>query len=217
MEEEKKIPGARQDKPYQSVVFVAEDMPRSMQTICNILARENFKIAAAGDGVRALQMIPVVKPDLVLLDIMMPEKNGFEVCQELKKNPETKDIPIIFITAKSDSDDIIKGLKAGAVDYVCKPFNSEELLCRVKAHLEMSGVNKSRRLLKDTCGHLLSKISDQIKMPLVESADLIDSLKDNYDSTDDVEKKVLIEKIYQRTHQTVKGLEPLMECLRTFD
>jgi CheY-like chemotaxis protein len=94
-------------------------------------------VAVATDGQVALDMIAERKPDLVLLDIMMPGLDGFSTCKMIKQNPETCDIPVIFLTAKVDTEDIVKGFELGAADYVTKPFNSSELIARVKTHLEL--------------------------------------------------------------------------------
>jgi diguanylate cyclase (GGDEF)-like protein len=102
-----------------------------------ILSKQNYKIAAANNGEQAIKIANTTLPDLILLDIMMPGIDGYEVCARLKKDPRTKGISIIFLTAKIEPEDIVKGFEAGAVDYVVKPFNSIELLARVKTHLEL--------------------------------------------------------------------------------
>ena len=114
-----------------------DDVPKNLQILGKILRNQRYKVAAATSGGQALDMIGKIRPDLVLLDIMMPGMDGFEVCKEIKSRPETADIPIIFLTARTETDDIVKGFSAGAVDYVTKPFNSAELLARVRNHLEL--------------------------------------------------------------------------------
>jgi len=113
----------------------------------SILGRQGYQIAFDRDGKSALQHTKSVKFDLILLDIMMPEMDGYEVCQQLKADPDTKDIAVIFLTAKTDTESIVKGFQLGAADYITKPFNAEELLARVKMHLELK---KNREELKQT-------------------------------------------------------------------
>ncbi|HNY13269.1 MAG TPA: hybrid sensor histidine kinase/response regulator, partial [Candidatus Wallbacteria bacterium] len=104
----------------------------------NILSGHGIEIAAATNGEDALKMAASDKPDLILLDIQMPEMNGFEVCRRLKENEATKNIPVIFLTAYGEIEDIVKGFDAGAADYIAKPFKAQELVSRVLNHLQLS-------------------------------------------------------------------------------
>jgi len=124
-------------KKKQPLVLIVDDVAKNLQLLGNILKKENYRIAAASNGKQAIAIAGDISPDLILLDVMMPEMDGFEACNKLKNIPETKDIPIIFLTAKVETEDIVKRNKKGAVDYVTKPFNSYELLARVKTHLEL--------------------------------------------------------------------------------
>ncbi|MGE5478853.1 MAG: response regulator [Chloroflexota bacterium] len=119
------------------LILIVDDIPKNLQVLSNILTTQNYNISFASNGAKALSVLQTIKPDLILLDIMMPELDGFEVCERIKNTAETKDIPVIFITGKAESEDIVRGLKIGAVDYITKPFNSIELLSRVKVHLDL--------------------------------------------------------------------------------
>jgi len=123
-------------------ILIVDDQPTNIQVLGKRLLIENYSIMAAMNGKIALEMAEEKKPDLILLDIMMPEMSGFEVCEILKNNPKTQSIPIIFLTAKNDPDDIVKGFNLGAVDFVSKPFNYAELLSRIRTHTQL-------KLLKD--------------------------------------------------------------------
>lgn len=118
-------------------ILAVDDVPHNLQVLGNILGNENYKIAAASNGKQALEILNKIRPDLILLDVMMPELDGFETCRKLREAPHTRDIPIIFLTARSDVVDIIMGFELGAVDYITKPFYGPELLARVKLHLEL--------------------------------------------------------------------------------
>ena len=124
--------------PKNPIILIADDMPINLKILTNILKSCNFKVLAAKNGMSVLEIINFRHPHLILLDIMMPDINGYEVCRRLKANPKTEDIPIIFITALSEVADKVKGFKLGAVDYITKPFQPEEVLARVKSHLHLS-------------------------------------------------------------------------------
>jgi DNA-binding response OmpR family regulator/DNA-binding CsgD family transcriptional regulator len=118
-------------------ILIVDDNPENIQVITIILKAQGYKISSELDGNKVLQHLKSFKADLILLDIIMPEINGYEVCRQLKDDPETKDIPIIFLSAKSEPESIIRGFEVGCVDYITKPFNSTELLARVNTHLKI--------------------------------------------------------------------------------
>ncbi|MCP4153866.1 MAG: hybrid sensor histidine kinase/response regulator [bacterium] len=121
----------------KSLILVVDDDPKNCQVLGSILKREKYKVAVAADGAQALGMLERIKPDLILLDVMMPGMSGFEVCKKIKENAATVDIPVIFLTIRSEVEDILKGFEQGAADYVTKPFNISELLARIQTHLEL--------------------------------------------------------------------------------
>jgi adenylate cyclase len=120
----------------QQRVLVVDDERFNINVLVDLLKNE-YKMMAAKDGAMALKAIAANPPDLILLDIMMPEMDGFEVIQKLKSNPETATIPVIFLTAKTEASDETKGFKLGAVDYIGKPFNPDVVLARVRTHIEL--------------------------------------------------------------------------------
>ena len=142
---------------YQPLIFIAEDEPTNLRVLYNMLKKGNFRMAAAGNGNLALTAISKAQPDLILLDVMMPGLDGFEVCERLQKDPATKDIPVIFLTARIDEEDVIRGFNVGAVDYVTKPFNRAELLSRIKTHLELKFARESLKELNATKDRFFSR------------------------------------------------------------
>lgn len=122
-------------------ILIVDDIPENIDILVAVLSDE-YKTYAATNGKTALELAERNKPDLILLDIMMPQMSGYEVCERLKANPVTLHIPIIFLTAKTAAEDVIKGLKLGAADYVTKPFNPYELLERIKNVGAMHSHNK---------------------------------------------------------------------------
>jgi two-component system sensor histidine kinase/response regulator len=129
-----------QDMPIPTILTV-DDAPVNIDTVKGILAQDYF-VQAAISGKMALKIIEKKKPDLILLDIIMPEMDGFMVCKHLKSNPDTASIPIIFVTVNTESEDIVEGFNLGAVDYVTKPFKPPELMARVRTHLELKNARE---------------------------------------------------------------------------
>ena len=119
------------------VVLVVDDVPDNVRVVGHIIRDENVEIAIAGTGQEALALAAESPPDLILLDIMLPDLDGYEVCRRLKIDVATATIPIIFLTARADTDDIVKGFEVGGVDYVIKPFRPAELRARVRTHLQL--------------------------------------------------------------------------------
>jgi two-component system sensor histidine kinase/response regulator len=119
-------------------VLVVDDNPTNLSVLVNLLRDVGLRVLVAIDGESAIEQTKYVKPDLILLDIMMPGIDGFETCQRLKANPDTLKIPIIFMTALSETVDKVRGLSLGAVDYVTKPFEHEEVLLRIRTHLTIA-------------------------------------------------------------------------------
>jgi signal transduction histidine kinase len=123
--------------PFQSLIMIVDDNPTNVKVLFDFLRETGFRVLVAQDGESALEKLEQVCPDLILLDVMMPGIDGFETCRRLKAIETTQKIPIIFMTALSDSVDKIKGLKLGAVDYITKPFQHEEVLARINHHLKV--------------------------------------------------------------------------------
>lgn len=121
----------------QSSILMVDDNPQNLQILGNTLKEKGYKLAAARNGAQALAFVKKKQPDLILLDIMMPEMDGYEVCKRLKQDLDTKSIPVIFLTAKTDTASIVKGFEAGGVDYITKPFVKEVVFSRINAHIKL--------------------------------------------------------------------------------
>ncbi|MEJ6481122.1 response regulator [Nostoc punctiforme UO1] len=129
--------------PEDSLILVVDDTTTNLGIVFDILTNVGFKVVTENDGSRALKQAEEQLPDLILLDVMMPGIDGFETCKRLKQNSATCDIPVIFMTANSDTNSKVRGLNIGAVDYITKPFNEEELLARIKTHLQLRNLTKT--------------------------------------------------------------------------
>lgn len=130
----------------KSLILIVDDNPKNIQVLGKTLHDMGYNVSIATSGKQALDSVKKEKPDLILLDVQMPEMDGFEVCKIIKESPDTKSIPIIFLTAVVETDRIINGFELGAVDYITKPFNSAELSARVSTHLE---IKQSREKLQE--------------------------------------------------------------------
>ena len=130
-------------------ILVVDDVSQNIQVIGNILFEQDYEVSFALSGAEALSLLDQDNFDLILLDILMPGMDGYEVCKIVKANEKTKGIPIIFLTAKSDIQSVVKGFETGAVDYLSKPFNTEELLARVKTQIELKKQKEQLENLND--------------------------------------------------------------------
>ncbi|MCP5051157.1 MAG: response regulator [bacterium] len=120
-----------------STILIVDDNPQNLKVLGNTLRENNYMPVVAQSGPQALIFARQGNPDLILLDIMMPDMDGYEVCQKLKKDKVTKDTPVIFLTAKTETEDLVRAFEVGGVDYITKPFNSIELLTRVKCQIDL--------------------------------------------------------------------------------
>jgi len=143
-----------------SVILLVDNNATNLSILVQSLSEAGYKVRVAQDGESAIAQIPYAKPDLILLDVMMPGIDGFETCRRLKAVPETQAIPVIFMTALSDVFDKVKGFQVGAVDYITKPFEIEEVLVRVDTHL---AIQKLQNQLQIQTEQLQAEICDRQK------------------------------------------------------
>lgn len=129
------------DRPQ---ILIIDDSAHNVPALTKVLGRD-YKCLLADSGRDALEMIAAHRPDLILLDVLMPTMDGFEVCRQLKDDPATREIPIIFLTMKDNEDDVAMGFELGAADYITRPFQATVLLARIKTHLNLSRANRSLR------------------------------------------------------------------------
>lgn len=159
-------------------ILIVDDNPKNIQVLGNILRRENYNVEFAVNGQQAINRINDEEFDLLLLDVMMPIMNGMEACKEIRKTRAADELPIIFLTAKSERSDILDGFSAGAQDYIVKPFDSQELLSRVGTHLELK-YKKEQLLAKNkelNHANQLLKQSEKKLQEMVATKDLFFSI-----------------------------------------
>lgn len=204
-------------------VLIVDDIPKNLQLLAKLLDEEGYNIAAVNKGTQVILSAKKFRPDLILLDVMMPDKNGFEVCRELKKEPDLKSIPVVFLTGKAEQKDIVEGLRIGGADYVTKPFNSEELLARVETHVLLK---RSKDKILEQNEHLLSLNKTKDKIYSVIGHDLRGPINaitgfsellllhfENHSEDDSVIKKLRI--IRQSTLNVSRLLNNLLSWART--
>ena len=126
-------------------ILIVDDILANIEVLHETLEQEGYVISVATHGKMALDVAPHLKPDLILLDIMMPGMSGYETCQKLKANEHTRDFPVIFISAKGETEDIVEGFRVGGVDYIAKPFRREEVCSRVRTHAQLNYFKKKQK------------------------------------------------------------------------
>ncbi|MCW3787471.1 response regulator [Plebeiibacterium sediminum] len=155
-------------------ILAVDDNQDNLRVVSSFLKDKGYKIALALNGHDALEILNNTKIDLVLLDIMMPKMDGFTVCKKIKENPKLVDIPIIFLTAKTETDDIVKGFEMGGVDYITKPFKKEELYARVSSHITIKRTQDYiKKRLKD-----VSKSRNEVMKMTLDMAKLLNVRSD---------------------------------------
>ncbi|HNV49361.1 MAG: response regulator [Bacteroidales bacterium] len=173
-------------------ILIVDDIPKNVELAANILQAENYNITFTTSGEAALKKVNEIDFDLILLDVMMPGMDGFEVCRILKSDPKFKEIPIIFLTAKSETENIVLGFELGAVDYVTKPFSAEELLARVKNHLSirekiLEKDNLEKQLSDDT-STMDNSTRQQLETQLNEKKEELNQINLFYDLRSQMDK-----------------------------
>ena len=144
-------------------ILAIDDTPANLQVLFDLLSQEGYTVLIAQNGVRGIERANMAQPDLILLDIRMPELDGIETCRRLKQDPITRSIPVIFMTAVSDAKNKVRGFEAGAVDYIPKPFDSEEVLVRIRTHLDLNHLRAQ-----------LARQNDELRDALERERELID-------------------------------------------
>ncbi|HCL57462.1 MAG TPA: hybrid sensor histidine kinase/response regulator, partial [Spirochaetia bacterium] len=202
-------------------ILVVDDLIENIKVIGNILKMNDYKLSIAMNGKEALSYLEDHFPDLILLDVTMPELNGFTVCEMIKKNEKLKNIPVIFLTAKVESEDILRGFQAGGVDYITKPFNHDELLSRVKTHIELKKSkdlileqNEKLEKMNQEKNKFFSIIAHDIRNPVTAIFGFADLLKNKINEMSDQERKKSIDILYQSSVQLADLIEHLLDWVK---
>lgn len=198
-------------------ILIIDDVAENLNILRQILRSQGYELFLAKDGSKGFEIAKEIKPDLILLDIMMPILNGYETCKLLKEDKNLKEIPVIFLSALSESKDKVKAFEVGGVDYIAKPFNDQEVLVRVKSHLQTSSIIASLNNLIERSFHEiytpLGVIQTGLEMQVLEhgESEYLDSIKSATRILN-----VVSDDIYYAIKKEVASFEPMWIELEPF-
>ena len=195
--------GARKAK-----ILIVDDNPTNLQILMQVLEAADYSVLAATGGARALQVAAQGVPDLVLLDVMMPEMDGYEVCRRLKQNPKTQAIPVIFITANDQTEGMLAGFDAGGVDYIAKPFRQEEVRARVQAQLELHWLTRELEKKNATLERTNRELKETHEKLEPMHRQLIDELEEELQTAHDMQMSLM-----PTTSPDIQGFTMSGRCL----
>ena len=193
------------------LILIVDDTPKNIQVLSSILHDKGYNICISTSGIQALESLKTEAPDLILLDIQMPDMDGFEVCKALKSDPGTKNIPVIFLTAVIEHEKILQGFELGAVDYITKPFNISELTARVATHIEISRSRAKLLELNATKDKFFSIISHDLRSPFGTILGFSQLLSENLDQYTPEQTRKFVDNIYQTSKNTYELLQNLLD------
>lgn len=193
-----KITGMTQPTPRSSVLIV-DDLPNNVRLLSIMLTEKGYQVRKAINGQMALNTVRSLIPDLILLDINMPDLNGYQVCEQLKADEKTREIPVIFISALDDVLDKVKAFQVGGVDYISKPFQGEEVMARIENQLTISRQKKQlqneikeRQKTEETLEIYLHAVSHDLRNPVIGMSMILNNLiKNSQGETKEVSRKIL--------------------------
>ena len=183
-------------------ILIVDDNPNNLKVLSGTLANSDWEVLVAIDGESAIKQAIYVKPDLIFLDVMMPIMDGFSACKILKSTPETSEIPIIFMTSLSDTLDKVKGFDLGAVDYITKPFDQDEVIARVKTHLQVSSLTRQVQEKNLQLQNFTQELENRVNERTSELSDALCDLQK-------VQAQLLLREqrlSYEAFHDTLTGL-----------
>ncbi len=204
------------------IILVVDDNPKNLQIIALTLRELKYKLIIADGGQKAIELSDRYQVDLILLDVMMPEIDGFEVCRVIKSKPQNNGTPIIFLTALSEKANLVKGFELGAVDYITKPFNKEELISRIKTHLDLKFARDELQSVSNNLAEsnaikdkMFSVIGHDLRSPVGSIKMMLEFLLGNIDSYDIQKIKETISSLSKTTDEVFNLLENLLWWARS--
>lgn len=198
----------------QPEILLIDDTPEHIETAVTVLRENNFRVRIATKGSTAFKLIEQHQPDLILLDVYMPEMDGFEICRTIKNENDLSSIPIIFLTSSNDSASIKQGFELGAQDYVVKPFNTSELLARVHTHIKLKKQTESLIKANHELDSFCYTVAHDLKSPLLSLSKLTEYLAIDYSDRLDIEGQELIDNIQDKSQEIVQIVNHLLELSR---
>ncbi len=209
-------------KKHDFSILVVDDNKENLKVVSNFLKAEGYQIALSLNAEDAWNILEDNKIDLILLDVMMPGMDGFTLCRQLKEDLRLKEIPVIFLTAKTETSDLVEGFSSGGVDYITKPFQKEELIARVNNHVALAHARKEImkqaeqiRRINRTKDRLYSVIAHDIKSPFANISMLISTLAEGYLDPTTEEYEEILQSINSSTQETYALLVNLLQWTRS--
>lgn len=191
-----------------STILIVDDVPTNISVLHETLKYSGYKVLVARDGKSALEQVSFAKPDLILLDVMMPGMDGFETCRRLKQNPDTQAIPVLFMTALSETIDKVNGFNMGAIDYITKPFQLQEVLSRINTHLTLRRLQQSMEVLVAERTVALTKALAEVKQLKDQLQAYNTYLRDEIKQTKKFDEIVTQSKAFQKVLRSVEQVAP---------
>ncbi|MCP4119042.1 MAG: hybrid sensor histidine kinase/response regulator [Desulfobacteraceae bacterium] len=198
-------------------ILVVDDNPANLGLLFNCLDAEGFRTLVAQDGAKAVEMASRSRPDLILLDVIMPEMDGFEICRRLKQAAETRDIPVIFMTALADTESKVNGFACGALDYISKPFHQEEVIARINTHLTLQEQKEHLLRINREKEKIIAVVAHDLKGPFQVMFSYLQMLTDSYDRYTDERRKMYIQRISASTQASYSLVETLLNWVMAGD
>lgn len=197
------------------LILLVDDIPENLKVIGNTLMDEGYQVIVASSGPKAIELTGTANPDLILLDVQMPGMNGLEVCRILKQSEKTRNIPVIFLTARNDTEDIIQGFEAGGVDYITKPYNAKELLLRIKNHTDLQLAREEVYQLNATKDKFFSIIAHDLRNPFQAMLGISEILKGKLIHTNQEELLHIADLLYNAASSGYELLQNLLVWANT--
>lgn len=194
----------------QKTVLIVDDDPTNLSVLFDYLRTAGFKVLVAENGEAALKRVQHSIPDIVLLDVMMPGINGFETCRRLKANEATQEIPVIFMTALTDSENEVRGLELGAVDYITKPIKMETVLIRINTHLTLLEQNALLEQQNAELDAYARIVAHDISNPLTVVVGYVDYLLNSFSDVDEDEVRHILTEIYDHSQKVSHIVQTLL-------
>lgn len=208
-----------------ATILIVDDTEQNVRLLAHVVKKEGYDAIAAFSGEDALEMVDTRKPDIILLDVMMPEMDGFEVCRRLKESEEVADVPVIFLSALQETDSKVKGFEVGGVDYITKPFQREEVLARIRLHLKLTRLQnqleenievlreREQRLnrLNQEKDELMRIVGHDIRNPVTGIIGISDLLIERIDEMDQEEREHMLKTMQDSGNKILKLVNGLLK------